>query len=270
MGTAMHQPGADSSFAITRRPSHRRHPGAGRGPASLLYRVLALLCIIATSACATSPDLNAVPLADTPHTIYYIYRDWHTSIMLDGDTYRRLSKLPLINSALDFEVAPAGYVRIGWGDGEYYTGKDTTVMSATRALIASRYSAIQVIGYTADPFARIPDQTRVPLQITDAAMRELVTYLDASFLHGSAGQLNELRGYVENSGVFFEASRKYGIFNNCNTWSGDALRAAGLPIRGAFNLTAKSVFEQAREISEYQARARPGLASAAFGLPDAR
>ncbi|MGV3590311.1 MAG: DUF2459 domain-containing protein, partial [Gammaproteobacteria bacterium] len=61
-----------------------------------------------------------------------------------------------------------------------------------------------------------------------------------------------LRAYVDNSGVFFEASQRYGLFNNCNTWSGDALRAAGLPIRGAFNLTAKSVFEQARQIAAYQ------------------
>lgn len=240
-------------------PPSLRYGGALR----LVVRLLALFCVLLTTACATRPDLSSVPLEDTPHTIYYIYRDWHTSVMLDGATYRRLSKLPLIDPALDFEVAPAGYVRIGWGDGEYYTGKDTTVMSATRALIASRYSAIQVIGYTADPFERIPPDTLVALQITDDAMRELVTYLDASFLQNEQGELNQLRAYVENSGVFFEASRKYGIFNNCNTWSGDALRAAGLPIRGAFNLTAKSVFEQARAISQYQANeTRPARAGA--------
>lgn len=220
------------------------------------------------SACATRPDFSSVPLADTPHTIYYIYRDWHTSVMLDGDTYRRLSKLPLIDTTLDVEVAPAGYVRIGWGDGEYYTGKNTTVVSATRALVASRYSAIQVIGYTADPFARIPAETRVALQITDDAMRQLVTYLDASFMQNDDGQMQPLRAYVDNSGVFFEASRKYGLFNNCNTWSGDALRAAGLPIRGAFNLTAKSVFEQARAIADYQSRARTAD-SAQFPVPEA-
>jgi uncharacterized protein (TIGR02117 family) len=167
-------------------------------------------------------------------------------------TYRDLSQLPAINTSLNTEVAPAGYVRIGWGDGDYYTGKSTSVVTATRALIASSYSAIQVIGYTADPFARIPEETRVPLRITDQAMRELVAYLDASFAQGNAGNLLPLQGYVENSGVFFEASERYGLFNTCNTWSSNALRAAGLPIRGALNLTAQSVFEQARAISEYQ------------------
>jgi uncharacterized protein (TIGR02117 family) len=212
----------------------------------------ALFLVLLTTACATRPDVAAIPLTDTPHTIYYIYRDWHTSVMLDAVTYRNLSKLPALNTSLSTEVAPAGYVRIGWGDGDYYTGKSTSVVTATRALIASAYSAIQVIGYTADPFARIPAETRVPLQITDQAMRELVTYVDASFARGDADNLLPLQGYVENSGVFFEASQRYGLFNTCNTWSSNALRAAGLPIRGAFNLTAQSVFEQARMISEYQ------------------
>jgi uncharacterized protein (TIGR02117 family) len=216
-------------------------------------RLLAtLLLVLLTTACATRPDLAGIPLNDTPHTIYYIYRDWHTSLMLDAATYRNLSKLPAINTSLNTEVAPAGYVRIGWGDGDYYTGKNTSVVTATRALLASPYSAIQVIGYTADPFARIPEETRVALRITDQAMRELVTYLDASFARGAADNLLPLRGYVENSGVFFEASERYGLFNTCNTWSSNALRAAGLPIRGAFNLTAQSVFEQARTIAEYQ------------------
>jgi uncharacterized protein (TIGR02117 family) len=220
--------------------------------AAVQRRLLAVLLILLTTACATHPDVAAIPLNDTPHTIYYIYRDWHTSVMLDAATYRNLSKLPAINTSLDTEVAPAGYVRIGWGDGDYYTGKNTSVVTATRALIASPYSAIQIIGYTADPFARIPEETRVPLRITEQAMRELVTYLDASFAQGDAGNLLPLQGYVENSGVFFEASQRYGLFNTCNTWSSNALRAAGLPIRGALNLTAQSVFEQARMISAYQ------------------
>ncbi len=215
-------------------------------------RALALLLICFMSACATRPDFAAVPVNDTPHTIYYIYRDWHTSVMLDADTYRRLSTLPLINTALNTEVAPASHVRIGWGDGDYYTGKNTSVVTATRALIASPYSAIQVIGYTADPFERIPADTRVALHITDAAMRELVSYLDASFARNDQATLLPLQAYVENSGAFFEASQRYGMFNNCNTWSGEALRAAGLPIRSAFHLTASSVFEQARAIAEYQ------------------
>lgn len=232
-------------------------------------RLIALLCIVVSTSCATRPDFAAVPLTDTPHTIHFIYRDWHTSVMLDGDTYRRLSKLPPINTALNTEVAPAGYVRIGWGDGEYYTGKSTSVMTATRALIASRYSAIQVIGYTADPFDRIPADTRVALRITDEAMRELVRYLDASFVQDEQRQLHSLRAYVDNSGVFFEASQHYGLFNNCNSWSGDALRAAGMPIRGAFNLTAKSVFEQARAIAEHQARMGRGASSAQLPVPKA-
>lgn len=215
-------------------------------------RLVALLLALLVGACTTRLDVAAIPLADTPHTIWFIYRDWHTSVMLDAETYRNLSELPQINTTLNTEVAPAGYVRIGWGDGDYYTGKNTSVLTATRALIASSYSALQVIGYTADPFERIPEETRVPLRITDAGLRELVTYLDASFVQDAEGNLQQLQAYVENSGVFFEASQQYGFLNTCNSWSSDALRAAGLPVRGTLNLTAQSVFEQARAIADYQ------------------
>ncbi|MEY4641139.1 MAG: hypothetical protein RLZZ227_1133 [Pseudomonadota bacterium] len=213
---------------------------------------VALLLVLITAGCATHPDFSAVPVNDTLHTIHYIYRDWHTSVMLDATTYRALSRLPRIDAALNAEVEPAGYVRVGWGDGDYYTGKSTSVMSATRALIASPYSAIQVIGYTADPFERIPAETRVELHITEAAMRALVEYLDESFARAQQDALLPLPAYVENSGVFFEASQRYGLFRNCNTWSSEALRAAGLPIRSALHLTAQSVFEQARQIAQYQ------------------
>jgi uncharacterized protein (TIGR02117 family) len=223
----------------------------------------ALLFTLLVAGCVSRPDIAAIPVVETPHTIHYIYRDWHTSIMLDAASYRALSALPQLDAALNEEVAPAGYVRIGWGDGDYYTGKSTSVMTATRALIASPYSAIQVIGYTADPFERIPEETRVELRITDAALRELVAYLDASFarkeMKENAVALRPLQAFVENSGVFFEASQHYGLLNNCNSWSSDALRAAGLPMRGAFNLTAKSVFEQARAIAEYQQRQTASL-----------
>jgi uncharacterized protein (TIGR02117 family) len=214
--------------------------------------LLVLLLAVCITACASRPDPANIPVAATTHTIHFIYRDWHTSVMLDAATYLDLSVAAKSDVALQAEVAPARFVRIGWGDGDYYTGKSTSIGTATRALFASKYSAIQVIGYEVEPFPLIPAQTRVALRITDAAMQELVRYLDASFARNEQNELLQLEAYVENSGVFFEASQHYGLLNNCNTWSGQALQSAGLPIRSAFRLTAQSIFEQARTIAEYQ------------------
>ena len=211
-----------------------------------------LLTVMLLSGCSTLPDPAAIPLANTQHTIWLIYRDWHTSVLIQGDMFWQHSQAVHANAQLETEASSARYVRVGWGDGDYFTGKRTGAGTATRALFASGYSALQVIGYEQTPFESIPENTRVPLHISEAGLKALIAYIDSSFARDAAAALLPLPSYVDNAGVFFQADQKYGLFNNCNTWSSAGLQAAGLPIRSAFQLTAKSIFEQASYISAYQ------------------
>lgn len=192
------------------------------------------------------PAKQKIPTVNTKHTIYFIYREWHTSILLDAKT------VALHSRYLQQEAARQRYIRIGWGDGNYFTGKSKTFGSATKALIASSHSALQVIAYTQPPFASIPPETRVPITITDKGMHKLIRYLDKSFALDESGQIIPLPAYVSDVGNFYQASGHYSLFTNCNTWSGRALQAAKLPVRSSLQLTAQSVFEQARIISDYQ------------------
>ncbi len=214
--------------------------------------LLSLFVLTSLVGCITSPNPKKIPLAHTDHTIHFIYREWHTSILLDVEAYARHSKLLPRSALLQAQLQQKKYMRIGWGDGNYFTGKNKTFGAATKALIASDYSAIQVLGYVQDPFASIPAETRVPLKITDKSMRRLVRYLDQSFLRNQQKELIELPAYAENTGAFFQAKGHYSLLSNCNTWSSRALQFAGLPIRSRLHLTAQSVFEQARDISHYQ------------------
>lgn len=192
------------------------------------------------------PAKQKIPVANTEHTIYFIYRDWHTSILLDAKT------VALHSRHLQQEAQGQRYIRIGWGDGNYFTGKSKTFGAATKALIASSHSALQVITYSQSPFASIPADTLVPIAITDQGLRDLIRYLDESFARDESGSVISLPAYVTDAGHFYKASGHYSVFSNCNTWSGRALQAAGLPVRSSLQLTAQSVFEQARYISEYQ------------------
>ncbi len=192
------------------------------------------------------PATQKIPVTSTEHIIYFIYRDWHTSILLDAKT------VALHSRYLQQEAANQNYIRIGWGDGDYFTGKSKSFGSATKALIASSHSALQVIAYMQPPFASIPVETRVPITITDKGMRKLIRYLDKSFALDEAGRVIPLQAYVTGTGNFYQASGHYSLFSNCNTWSGRALQAAKLPVRSSLQLTAQSVFEQAKYISDYQ------------------
>jgi uncharacterized protein (TIGR02117 family) len=214
--------------------------------ASLRIFTVLVFILSALAGCTSMPAKQKIPSANTEHTIYFIYRDWHTSILIDAKTVARHSRY------LQQEAANQRYVRIGWGDGNYFTGKSKTFGSATKALIASSHSALQVIAYTQPPFASIPPETRVPIAITDRGMRKLIRYLDKSFALDESGRVIPLQAYVLDSGHFYQASGHYSLFSNCNTWSGRALQAAQLPVRSRLQLTAQSVFEQAKVISNYQ------------------
>lgn len=205
-----------------------------------------LLLLPVLSACSSMPNKQKIPIANTEHTLYFIYREWHTSIMLDAATVSRYSQ------HLQAEAAGQQFVRIGWGDGDYFTGKSKSFGAATKALLASDYSALQVLTYAQSPFGQIPTDTRVAIAISDKGMRRLIRYLDKSFALDASGNIIALPSYATDTGHFYQSSGDYGLFSNCNTWSGRALQAAKLPVRSGLQLTAQSVFEQARFISNYQ------------------
>lgn len=213
---------------------------------NVVGRLLVLLLAGGLIACSSLPDKSKISVAEAEHTFYFIYREWHTSLMLDAATVARYSK------HLQLEAEGARFVRIGWGDGDYFTGKSKSVGTAAKALVASRYSALQVLRYHQSPFDQIPPDTYVPIAISDKAMRTLIAYLDDSFALDANAQLIPLPAYLDDTGHFYQSRHEYGLFANCNTWSGRALQAAGLPVRSALKLTARSVFEQAKYISAHQ------------------
>lgn len=215
-----------------------------------MFRFLRVVCCVMLplllSACSTMLNKQKIPIANTEHTIYFIYREWHTSILLEATNLARYSK------HLQADAAGQQFVRIGWGDGDYFTGKSKSMGTAAKALVASGYSAIQVLTYRQSPFTQIPAHTRVPIAISDEGMRSLIDYLDASLALDDQGQLIPLPAYAEDIGHFYRSVGNYSLFSNCNTWSGRALQSAKLPVRSGLQLTAQSVFEQAKAISEYQ------------------
>ena len=208
--------------------------------------IICLLLSILLSGCASVPSTKDVPVANARHTIYFIYRGWHTSILVDAKSL--VARVPQLGTDLKNQK----YVRVGWGDGDYFTGKNKSFTAATKALVASGYSAIQLLPYDYEPFAEIPEETRVPIAISDQGLRDLTSYIGSSIKVDANGQLVRLPVFGDATGLFFQARDSYGVFSNCNTWSANALRVAGLPI--ANRLTAQGVFKQASFISTVQSQ----------------
>jgi uncharacterized protein (TIGR02117 family) len=212
----------------------------------LLISVLLCLTCFSLMACTATSRLTPLSNHEAPHTIYFIYTGWHTSILIDAPTL--LAHSPQL--AKDFE-GPR-YFRVGWGDGDYFTGKSKRWTTATKALVASGYSALQVLGYGYDPLAQIPSDTRVSLALSDEGVRQLASFIERSIARDVDGVPTYLPPSKMNDNLFYRATPHYSLFNNCNTWSSQALREAGLPMRGGWNLTASSVFKRAGEVAARQ------------------
>ncbi len=211
----------------------------------IILVIASLLMSLLLAGCASMPRTQDIPAANTKHTLYFIYKGFHTSILLDAKA------VVAQNPQLADDLAGQTYARIGWGDGDYFTGKSKSVGTATKALIASGYSAVQLLPYDYEPFDEIPPETIVPLAITDEGLRQLSIYLGVSIAVDGQGKLIRLPAFGDAMGSFFQSRYHYSVFSNCNTWSGKALRAAGLPV--ANRLTARGVFAQAQFISQRQA-----------------
>lgn len=212
---------------------------------SFYFLIRFFLLSFLLAGCASMPRTQDIPTVNAKHTIYLIYKGFHTSVLLEAKA------VVAQNPQLAKDLAGQTYARIGWGDGDYFTGKSKSVSTAAKALIASGYSAVQLLPYDYEPFDEIPAETIVPLAVTDKGLRQLATYVGSSIAVDAQGKLIRLPAFGGSMGSFFQSQYHYSFYTNCNTWSGNVLRSADLPIAG--RLTAGGLFAQAQSISRYQA-----------------
>jgi len=209
-------------------------------------KLLFLIFSVFLAACSSLPDVKKIPTKNLTYEIHFVYEKWHTSILIPAEPVRQHSRY------FKDIARQKKYIRFGWGDGDYFTGKNKSIFSGAKALVASGYSAVQVLDYYGDPLSYIPSDTRVPLMLSEKNMKKMIRYIDQTIALDEQNQPIALTAFEENTGYFFKAKLHYSVLSNCNTWSSRALQAAGMPIRSSLKLTAQSVFEQAKIISTYQ------------------
>lgn len=167
-------------------------------------------------------------LADQPPTVeaYVLSNGVHTDLVL-----------PVRSSAIDwhdvfplkdFRAPPpdAGFIAIGWGDREFYLNTPTWAdLTASRALGAlfGRNSALVHVSYLQR--AQLGRGTYT-LPLSQAQYAKLVDHVRASLPQGPAVRI--ANAHYDNQDAFYEALGGYSMFETCNTWTGRALRSAGV------------------------------------------
>ena len=121
------------------------------------------------------------------------------------------------------------YVALGYGNRTFYletpTWGDLTMKNAFLALFGQGRTLIHA-DHTNDPQ---PTEWQKPLRITHAQYARLVAHMAKSFQRDAQGHTMPVRGRgYGDSDMFYEANGGYSAVYTCNSWTGEALRAAGI------------------------------------------
>ncbi len=162
-------------------------------------------------------------------TIYVATNGLHTGLILpvaaageDWSLIVRPTDLPDPNSS-------GNYLLFGWGNRAFY--RDTQTWSDVRpgtvlsALWGSDETSVHV-DHLRDPSEAVGAR---PIRLTETQYRQLTTFLRATFKLDAAGHGFSSHGYGSLD-VFYDGRGRYSAFNTCNSWTGDALAAAGVRV----------------------------------------
>lgn len=207
-----------------------------RRAARIAFRALAALLAIPCLYLLAALILGAVPANRGWHeakegvTIFVRTNGVHTWILVPKVT-PEMDWRPLVpgEHLRDPRWGNGDYVALGYGNRTFYletpTWGDLTMKNAFLALFGQGPSLMHA-DHDDHPQAG-PDQR--PIVLSHEEYRRLVEFARASFQVDSSGRTMPLigRGYG-TSDMFYEAVGPYSAFYTCNSWTGAALRHAGV------------------------------------------
>lgn len=141
---------------------------------------------------------------------------------------------------VDPRYAAWPYVAFGWGDERFYletpTWADVRPGTVIRAMIGDSRTLVHVTHLPRpDP---APDVR--PILLTEKQYIRLSAFIRSSFADPRPGRPRKIfRGY-DSFDAFYSASGRYDGLMTCNTWTGQALRVAGVRV-GAWTPFATTV-----------------------------
>lgn len=205
----------------------------------LVLRLLVLWLALLTGACAAAeyPDW---PLGD--RRIMVISTGWHTDIILRAEDIPR-ETLPEIADFPD-----ARYVMFGWGDRDYYMTPEPGLWITLKAALWPTAAVMHVAGLAEDPQHYFRDPEILVLAVDREVLGSVIAGIAASFARAGDQRASPLGPGLYEDSRFYAATGRFHLFNNCNRWTAQILRRAGLPVSATMVLTEGQVMRQLRRL----------------------
>ena len=172
-----------------------------------------------------SPLPDSATQATAPRAqVWVLDSGWHTGLILArtelGPTLTRL-----LQPARD-----AQYLMFGWGNRRFYMSPNPTIGMDIAALFPSQ-SVVLVEGCTSAPRACYKPEVKLhTVAVTAGGLARLDGYLAASLQTDAQSRLEPLTPGPDAGSEFYASGLSYDAFHTCNTWTAEALYAAGVPV----------------------------------------
>jgi uncharacterized protein (TIGR02117 family) len=203
----------------------------GRWPA--LFAALVFLWSPADVAAA----MPETPVPARGDTVYVIADGWHTELVL---AVAEISG-PLARLAAAFPGAP--YLIFGWGSRDFYMARNPGLGDLLRAAVPGP-AVMLVIPLGVPPTAYLGPGNAWAIPLSGEGAAALSQFLSDSVAKNQAGAPVRAGDGPDPRSVFYAATGTYDASDTCNTWTAEALHAAGLPVTAAGVVFAGQLVDQ--------------------------
>jgi uncharacterized protein (TIGR02117 family) len=181
-----------------------------------LFRLLLFLLFALAVGCVVPQSCSHTYHCDQTTTVYFINHGYHTGIAVPAADWQK-----------NFAFADTGLIEFGWGNRDFYMSKGFPVLVGLRALFWPSPSVLHVVVYRGPDDPLLTSAEVIPIQLCPEQYTAMTAYIANSFARDTAEQHRFLgEGFYGPRSAFYDALGSYYCFNNCNTWTGGALRAA--------------------------------------------
>ena len=120
------------------------------------------------------------------------------------------------------------HIAVGWGEREVFldvpTWAELKPLTAARIALLGGDTLLRVAEYVRPS----PGPNHRPLRLTHEQYRRLVQGVEATLAPVPTGAKRERIYGSYATDAYYEARGRYGLFNTCNSWTGDLLARAGV------------------------------------------
>ena len=195
----------------------------------------ALPKLVSVSAAAKS-------LQDECHSIFVADHGWHTGLILLAQDFD--PRVSLRTTYFDGKQ----WLEFGWGDAAFYQADEISFTLALRALLSPTDAVMHVYGFNGAPPRNFSKSEVVRLRVATAGYQRMMAFIRDSFARDADQHVEPIKQGLYGRSHFFKALGSYSMFRTCNTWTAEALQAAGLDVDPGSAATSGELMSQLKNL----------------------